>query len=91
MSNPIIERFVDERGNVGVRASQEVTVLTREESERVLAKFERMRRVCQEMHDHIKANCDVCDEYFCGSWDEDNECCVYDSYMRELGIEENDG
>ena len=43
--------------------------------------------LCKRMHDHIKDSCDVCDEYYCSSWDEDNECCVFDSYMTELGIE----
>lgn len=48
----------------------------------------KLQKVCKRMHDHIKDSCDVCDEYYCSSWDEDNECCVFDSYMRELGIEE---
>lgn len=47
----------------------------------------KLQKVCKRMHDHIKDSCDVCDEYYCSSWDEDNECCVFDSYMRELGIE----
>ena len=47
----------------------------------------KLQKVCKVMHDHIKESCDVCDEYYCSSWDEDNECCVFDSYMRELGVE----
>ena len=47
----------------------------------------KLREVCKKMHEQVKHNCDFCDEYYCSSWDEDNECCVYDTYMRELGIE----
>lgn len=47
----------------------------------------KLQRVCKEMHDHIKESCDICDEDYCSSWDEDNECCIFDTYMRELGIE----
>lgn len=50
------------------------------------AENERLQKVCKEMHDHIKECCDVCDEYYCSSWDEDNECCIFDTYMRELGV-----
>lgn len=50
----------------------------------------KMQKVCKRMRDHIKDSCDVCDEYYCSSWDEDNECCVFDTYMRELGVEVND-
>ena len=48
----------------------------------------KLRKVCKRMHDLIKDSCDVCDEYYCSSWDEDNECCVFDSYMHELGVDE---
>lgn len=87
MSDQIFESYVDEHGNPHVQISQKVTVLTQEQSEQVLERFKHMEEVCKEMHEHIKQNCDVCDEYYCSSWDEDNECCVFDSYMRELGIE----
>ena len=44
-------------------------------------------KVAKTMYDHIKETCDICDEVYCGNWDEDNECCVFDTYLRELGIE----
>lgn len=47
----------------------------------------RLQERCKKMYEQIKYNCDVCDECYCSSWDEDNECCVYDTYMHELGIE----
>ena len=57
-----------------------------EESERLKAENARLREYAKLMHGHIKDSCNVCDEYYCSSWDEDNECCVFDSYMRELGV-----
>ena len=57
------------------------------EAERLCGENDELREVCKKMHRQIKCNCDVCDEYYCSSWDEDNECCVFDSYMREMGIE----
>ena len=53
----------------------------------LIAENERLQKVCKEMHDHIKESCDICDECYCSSWDEDNECCIFDTYMRELGVE----
>ena len=35
----------------------------------------------------ITETCDVCDGDYCTNFDEDNECCVYVSRARELGIE----
>lgn len=56
------------------------------EVERLRQENAKLQKVCKRMHDHIKDSCDICDEYYCSSWDEDNECCVFDSYMRELGV-----
>ena len=53
----------------------------------LIAENERLQKVCKEMHDHIKESCDVCDECYCSSWDKDSECCVFDTYMRELGVD----
>jgi len=46
-----------------------------------------LRKLVKRMHRHIKQTCDVCDEYYCSNFDEDNECCVFDVLARELGIE----
>ena len=67
-------------------AEREADRLTHEAAE-LLTENAKLQKVCKEMHDHIKNSCDICDEYYCSSWDEDNECCVFDSYMRELGVE----
>ena len=58
-----------------------------DESRALQAENTKLRKYAKLMHGHIKDCCDVCDEYYCSSWDEDNECCVFDSYMRELGVE----
>ena len=43
MSELIFETFTDERGNISVRISQEVQVLTREEANRIEAEYRRMQ------------------------------------------------
>ena len=47
----------------------------------------RLRELIQRMHGHIKECCDECDGWYCSNFDEDNECCVFDTLARELGIE----
>ncbi len=56
MSEPIFEQYVDERGNISVRVSRDVTVLTQEEAERIEAEYKRMqaenaklRELCADM------------------------------------------
>lgn len=55
--------------------------------ERLEAENAKLRKLVRRMHDHIKESCDTCDEDYCSSWDEDNECCVYDTLAREVGVE----
>lgn len=47
----------------------------------------KLREYAKLMHDHIKECCDCCDEWYCSNWDEDNECCRFDTMMRVCGIE----
>ena len=47
----------------------------------------KLRELVKRMHGHIKENCDTCDDWYCSSFDEDNECCVYDTLAREVGVE----
>lgn len=42
MSNQVFEQYVDEHGNISVRVSQDVVVLTREDADRVKAKFDQL-------------------------------------------------
>lgn len=48
----------------------------------------KLRKLVKRMHRHIKQTCDVCDEYYCSNFDEDNECCVFDVLARELGVDD---
>lgn len=50
----------------------------------------KLRKLVKRMHRHIKQTCDVCDEYYCSSFDEENECCVFDVLARELGVDDGD-
>lgn len=50
----------------------------------------KLREAVRRMHVHIKENCDTCDGWYCSNFDEDNECCVFDTMARELGVEVSD-
>lgn len=52
-----------------------------------LAENAKLRELAKRMHYQIKQACGVCDGYYCSKFDEDNECCVYDTLLRELGVE----
>lgn len=43
MSKSIFETFTDEHGNVSVRVSQEVQVLTNEEADRIAEEYKRLK------------------------------------------------
>lgn len=43
MSDQVFEQHVDEHGNVFVRISQDVVVLTREEADRLMARFDQLK------------------------------------------------
>lgn len=58
-----------------------------DENDQLKADNAKLRKLVKRMHDHIKESCDMCDEYYCSNFDEDNECCVYDTLAREVGIE----
>lgn len=47
----------------------------------------KLRELTKRMHCQIKQTCGGCDGYYCSNFDEDNECCVYDTLLRELGVE----
>ena len=59
-----------------------VAYVTKLESENA-----KLQELVKRMHGHIKENCDTCDGWYCSSFDEDNECCVYDTLAREVGVE----
>lgn len=57
------------------------------ENRRLVGENHYLRECMREMHDHIKECCDDCDEWYCSEWDDDNECCRFDTMMRVCGIE----
>ena len=90
MSEPIFERYMDERGNISVRVSHDVTVLTQEEAERAMAKYDQLRTENQRLRElvrYIMHQCNDgnprCDE--CIGWN-DGECVALQR-MRELEVD----
>ncbi|MEE1210293.1 MAG: hypothetical protein U0K60_09675 [Parafannyhessea umbonata] len=87
MSTPILKTYVDERGNISVRVSHDVQVLTREEANRIEAEYKRMQADNTKLRELVADmwNEGMCE---CGSR---GKCasCEYDypTRMRELGIE----
>ena len=51
----------------------------------------KLLELVKRMHRHIRQTCGECDGWYCSNFDEDNECCVYDTLARELGVEVLDG
>lgn len=49
----------------------------------------KLRELVKRMSDRVKYECRCC-SVFCSDWDEDNECCVFTTLMRELGVEADD-
>ena len=75
---------------IGVRAEgdeYETAYVSKSELANALTENTRLREYAKLMHDHIKECCDCCDELYCSEWDEDNECCRFDTMMRACGIE----
>lgn len=54
---------------------------------RVEERCTKLRELVKRMHRHIRQTCGECDGWYCSNFDEDNECCVYDTLAREVGVE----
>lgn len=67
------------RGNTDVRSL--AAYVAKLESENA-----KLRELSERMFDRVNYECRCC-SIFCSDWDEDNECCVFATSMRELGIE----
>ena len=93
MSTPILKSYVDERGNISVRVSRDVQVLTREEANRIEAEYKRMQaenaKLRELVRDYIDAPCTTCDcwqdEFRC--WNYDGADCGLVARARDLGVE----
>lgn len=60
---------------------------TRQDDVDLAADNAKLRELVKRMHRHIRQTCGECDGWYCSNFDEDNECCVYDTLARELGVE----
>lgn len=47
----------------------------------------KLRDAVMDMYAQIKQTCDICDGDFCFNYDEENDCCRFDTMVDELGIE----
>ena len=85
--------FEDMRDIIVAEAEKKVEVTHRdfdtqqELLDRYRAENAKLRELVKRMHRHIRQTCGECDGWYCSNFDEDNECCVYDTLVRELGIE----
>ena len=93
MSESIFETFTDERGNISVRVSRDVQMLTREEAGCIEAEYKQMQaendKLRELVRDYIDAPCTTCDcwqdEFRC--WNYDGADCGLVARARELGTE----
>ena len=92
MGIPVFEQHVDEYGNVSVRVSQDIVVLTRDDADRVKARLdqlkaenERLRELASGLHQcWVDEGCEGC------PMQDDDGWCVRDIRLRELGVEMDD-
>lgn len=45
-----------------------------------------LRELVKRMFGRVNYECRCC-SIFCSDWDEENECCVFTTLMRELGVD----
>ena len=97
-----MRRMLDERGNISVRVSRDVQVLTREEANRIEAEYKRMQAENAKLRElaagigHLLFPLDVDYCATCPRDDINHPCpvhtanggeCLYKTDMRELGME----
>jgi len=96
VSESIFETFTDERGNISVRISQEVQVLTREEANRIEAEYKRMQAENAKLRELVRdyehcsmhADCDRCEYDGTTSTRCPLSPCFPDiDELRELGVD----
>lgn len=96
MSESIFETFTDERGNISVRVSRDVQVLTHEEARHIEAEYKRMQAENAKLRELVR-------DYEHCSMHADCDSCKYDGTtsthcpfspgfpdideLRELGVE----
>lgn len=53
MSGQVFKQYIDEHGNVSVRVSQDIVVLTREDADRVKARFDQLNAENDKLREQI--------------------------------------
>ena len=57
------------------------------EVERFKAENAKLHDAVMDMYFQIKETCGICDGDLCSNYDEENDCCRFDTIVDELGIE----
>ncbi len=70
---PIFEMNTDERGNLSVRISDKVTLLTQKQSKQVLERFKSLEAENSKLRELVNGLTWCCEHYGC-----DNRCPLYD-------------
>jgi len=83
-----IEKLQDENDKLREQVSSLVgrSFRTADKMSCIEADNAKLRELVRDMFDRVNYECRCC-SIFCSDWDEDNECCVFATSMRELGIE----
>lgn len=97
MSESIFETYTDERGNISVRVSRDVQMLTREEANHIEAEYKRMqaenaklRKLAKRLARALGVGSNLCDRNCGWEFECDMVSCPVEEEMRELGIEEDE-
>ena len=84
-----IEKLQDENDKLSEQVSSLVgrSFRTADKMSCIEADNAKLRGLVKRMFDRVNYECHCC-SIFCSDWDEDNECCVFTTLMRELGVNE---
>ena len=84
-----IEKLQDENDKLSEQVSSLVgrSFRTADKMSCIEADNVKLRELAKRMSDRVNYECRCC-SVFCSDWDEDNECCVFTTLMRELGVDE---
>lgn len=87
MSDQVFEQYVDVYGNISVRVSQDIVVLTRDDADRLMARFDQLKAENARLRELVR---DMWHDGMC-ECDERGACaeCEYGfpARMHELGVE----
>lgn len=75
-----------QRANAAVQDAEHDESMAWDRVRKAEAENAKLRELVKRMFDRISYECRCC-SVFCSDWDEDNECCVFTTLMRELKVE----